>query len=545
MSSTAIVLKQLTEQGELVTRHGRLAVSVLLFQDLATLPFLVAIPVLAGTNDDLSIVLAWAFTKAALVFLFMLLAGRWLIRPIIHSIARVRSQEFFVLATMLLILAAATVADITGLSLAIGAFLAGMVVGETPFKHYIEDEIRPFRDVLLGLFFVSIGMRLDMPLIADSWREVVLWLTASLLCKPLLVLALAPFASTHPGVVLRTGVCLGHVGEFGLLILTLALGHGVLDAGLGQPLLAAMVLSMMVAPIYIRWNSVGLKRWNFFDYRGNLKRQEIRAARVSGELDDHVIVCGYSRFGQNLVRFLELERIPYIVLDTDGDLVRRARTNRKRVLYGDAGRFTLLQAIGLTRARAVVITFDDTDMALKIVRQIRSVLPDLPILVRAEDLSDLEILESAGATDVLPQSLETSILMAAQLLLVLGVPHARVERDMDQVRRDQYHLLRSYLTDGDSWVKTVGGYPEELRAVHLDEYDWVLGQTLNELNPESSGITVVALRRAGTQLPDFNRDTAFLSQDILILAGLPQALDDFETRLRAAMPPDAKSRSSD
>ncbi|MEA3277979.1 MAG: cation:proton antiporter [Pseudomonadota bacterium] len=533
-----MVLKQLTEQGELATRHGRLAVSVLLFQDLATLPFLVAIPALARAGADLAPALSWTFAKAALVFLLMLLGGRWLIRPIIHSVARARSPELFVLATMLLILGAAAVADVAGLSLAIGAFLAGMVVGETPFKHYVEDEIRPFRDVLLGLFFVTIGMQIHAPTIAASWQAVAVLLATILLCKPLLVLALAPFTPTHPGVVLRTALSLGHVGEFGLLILTLAMGHGVLDRAVGQPVLAAMVLSMMLAPLLIRWNGVGVKRWNFFGYRDNLERQEVRAARISEALEDHVIVCGYGRFGQHLTRFLELEGVSYIALDTDGDRVRRARVAHKRVLYGNAGRFTLLQSVGVMRARAIAITFDEPSMALKIVRQVRSHLPDLPILVRAADLSDLETLEAAGASDVLPEALETSILMAAQLLLVLGVPHSRVEEHMDTVRGDQYRLLRGSLAGGEMTGRTVREYPEELRTVPLDPHSWVVGQTLKDLDPVSCRITVVALRRAGIRVPELSMDTAFRPHDILVLAGSPQALDSFQARVQARVRPD-------
>ena len=353
MSSTAIVLRQLTEQGELATRHGRLAVSVLLFQDLAVLPFLVVIPVLGIDGVPMTLALMEALTKAALVFAAMLAAGRWLISPIIHWVARAKSPEFFVLATLLMILSAAAVADVAGLSLAIGAFLAGMVVGETPFKHYVEDEIRAFRDVLLGLFFVSIGMQLHPPSVAASWETVALLLVLIFLGKPLLIFSLARIVPAHPGVVFRTGICLGHVGEFGLLIMSFALARGLLDSAVGQPVLAAMVVSMMLAPLAIRWNGVGVKRWNFLGYRDNLERQEVRAARISEELEDHVIVCGYSHYGRHLVRFLELEGVPYVALDIDADTVRRARANHQRVLYGDAGTFLPARGSQLVRPTRV------------------------------------------------------------------------------------------------------------------------------------------------------------------------------------------------
>jgi CPA2 family monovalent cation:H+ antiporter-2 len=539
MSSTAIVLRQLTEQGELATRHGQLAVFVLLFQDLVVLPFLVAIPVLAASGDALVPALLMALTKAALVFAVMLVAGRLLIRPAIHWVARANSSDFFVLATLLMILAAAAVADFAGLSLAIGAFLAGMVVGETPFKHYVEDEIRPFRDVLLGLFFVTIGMQLAPTIIAASGETVTLLLVAIVLGKPLLILALAPLGNTHPGVIFRTGICLGHVGEFGLLIVSFALRHGLISASLGQPVLAAMVVSMMLAPVAIRWNGVGVKRWNFLGYRDNLERQEVRAARISEELAEHVIVCGYGNHGRHLLRFLELEGVPYIALDTDADNVRRARIAHKRVLYGDAGRFTLLEAVGIRRAWALAITFDEPDMALKIIRQVRAQLPELPILVRAADVSELDILETAGASDVLPEALEASIQLAAQLLLILGVPHSRVEEHVDTVRGDQYRLLRGCLTNvGPSGVHEC---PETLRAVRIPDGSRVVGRTLKDIDPESHGVTVVALRRAGIRVPELGMDTAFRPRDKLVLAGPSAALEEFEAFLLAGV--DSKQRS--
>jgi CPA2 family monovalent cation:H+ antiporter-2 len=538
MSSTAIVLRQLTEQGELATRHGRLAVSVLLFQDLAVLPFLVVIPVLADGGGPTGLMLLEELAKAALVFSAMLLAGRWLISPVIHWVARLRSRDFFVLATLLMILGAAAVADFAGLSLAIGAFLAGMVVGETPFKHYVEDEVRGFRDVLLGLFFVTIGMQLHPPAIAAAWPTVAALLVTIVLGKPLVVFALAQLGNTHPGVVLRTGMCLGHVGEFGLLIISFALGYELLDGATGQPLLAAMVLSMMLAPLAIRWNGIGMKRWNFWGYRDNLERQELRAARISESLEEHVIVCGYGDYGEHLVQFLELEGVPYIALDTDADAVRRARVARKRVLYGDAGRFSLLEAVGIMRARVLAIAFDDPDMALKIIRQVHPQLPELPILVRAANVSDLDVLEAAGATDVLPEALEASIRLAAQLLLLLGVPHSRVEAHMERVRGDRYRLLRGHLPENCAGEAGPDEFPETLRTVCVSDGSWAVGRSLKDLAPAAHGITVVALRRAGIRVPELGIDTAFRPHDMLVLAGRAPALDEFEAALSGTGAPD-------
>jgi CPA2 family monovalent cation:H+ antiporter-2 len=533
MSSTAIVLKQLSEQGEISTRHGRLTVAVLLFQDLATLPFLVALPVLgAGTDDPLRAV-GLALVTATAVFVAMLVAGRVLARPLMHWVARARSADFFVLSVLLLILAAGEVAHLAGLSLALGAFLAGMVVGETEFRHQVEAEVRPFQDVLLGLFFATMGMQLDPASLAGQWDRVLLILGGILVGKPVVVALAGLLLRSNPGVVLRAGLCLGQVGEFGLLIAALAINLKVLPADLGQPLFTAMVLSMAAAPVVVRWNGLLAEGLNLFGYRDNLERREDRVARAAEGLEDHVILCGYGRFGQYLARFLALEGVPYVALDLDAEHVRRARAQEEPVLYGDAGRRALLQAAGLARARARVISFNDTDMAIKVLDQVRRVRADLPVLVRATDQRDLPRLTNAGATEVMPEALEASIAMGAQLLLLMGLPQSRVEEHRDTVRADQYRLLRgaAALPAGTELAKG-----ETVITLRLERNTCAVDRPLEEVNPQRFGVRVLALRRSGLNVPRPSLDTPLRVGDVLLLAGTPGALERAATELSARRP---------
>ncbi|MFZ0256025.1 MAG: cation:proton antiporter [Gammaproteobacteria bacterium] len=518
MSSTAILLKQMTDQGDLNTRHGRMVVGVLLFQDLATLPFLVALPIMATAQQGLAPVLLLALAKATAVFITMVVIGRQLTTPIMHWVAASRSAEIFLLASLLLIFAAAAVADVAGLSMPLGAFLAGMVLGETPFRHQIQADIRPFQDVLLGLFFVTIGMQLDMRFLIDGWPTVLALLAAIVLIKPAVVLAVGFLARHNLAIALRSGLALAHVGEFGLLLVSLSMREQLLSLEAGQILLTTMVLSMALAPLFVRWNYQFVSSLNVFSYRENLASQEQQVTEAAHSLSHHVVLCGYGRVGQSLARFLELEGLPYVALDLDPECVAKARGASKPVLYGDAGRFSLLEAAGVHRAQALVISFDELKMAIKILQQVRQHRVDLPILVRAMDVADLDSLRDAGATEVLPEALEVSIFMGAQLLLLMGVPHSRVEEHMEAVRGGEYRLLPGLSCD-DKGPDAAAHAGDELQTAGLSLDMYGPGQTLATLGLRELKVEVIALRRGGIRIPYPPQEFSLRVGDILVLSG--------------------------
>lgn len=533
LSSTAIVLKLLIEQLEQNSRHGRAAIGVLLLQDLAVVPFLIFIPALGGGNDGLSVMLAlvWALLKAAVVLVGILLFGRWLLRPLFHRIAAVRLREFFVLSVLLVTLASAWLTHISGLSLALGAFLAGMMLGETEYRHQVEADILPFRDVLLGLFFVTVGMMLDLGTVWALAPWVVAAVAAIMLFKVLLVFALGRLFGLEAGVALRTGLVLSQVGEFAFALLLHARHYRLLDEPAAQIVLAAAVISMMLAPLVVRYNGAITRRLvpSYVRSRaGNLEAIRAEAEHVRG----HVIVCGYGRSGQNLAWMLEQEGVPSLALDLDPVRVRDARDAGKPVVYGDATRRDVLEASGLERARALAVTFNDVAAALKVLEITRHIRPDMPVVVRTVDDADLERLYAAGATEVVPESLEGSLMIGSHLLLLLGVPVSRIVKSVRDVRRDRYRMLRGFFHGQDLFEEQQSeAYRERLHSITLTEGARAVGKRLAELRLEELGVSVSAVRRGGIRGPEPSPDTRLVAGDVLVLYGTPEALAEAEKAL--------------
>ena len=378
LSSTAVVMKLLADQLEQHSRHGRAAFGVLLFQDLVVVPFLIFIPMLAGDGQmqSLPAALGWALVKSVTVLVVIFLVGRVWLRPMFHEVAMARSREFFGMTVLLITLASAWLTDLAGLSMALGGFLAGLMIGETEYRHQVESDILPFRDVLLGLFFVTIGMSLDLEVVRSEWMWVTATLTAIIAIKTLLVLAAGRAFRMETGVALRTGLVLAQGGEFGFALVLQAQHFHVLDGRYDQILLAAMVLSMLIAPFLIRYNGRMVKRL-LPDYRER-RASNLDAIRTSaGEAHNHVIVCGYGRSGQNLAWMLKEEAIESLGLDLDPVRVRDARDAGERVLYGDSARRDVLLSAGLQHARALVISFVDTATALRMLEITRQLRPDI------------------------------------------------------------------------------------------------------------------------------------------------------------------------
>lgn len=526
LSSTAIVVKQLAEQVELSSRHGRLAVGILLFQDLAVVPFLIIIPALAvGNGVSLPLELSWAFGKGVAVVLVMTAIGHWLMRPLFHEIAASRSAELFTLMALLFTLAAAWFTHVAGLSLALGAFLAGMLLGETEFRHQVESDIRPFRDVLLGLFFITVGMLLDISILPALLPQVLLLCVAIILFKAGIIIALGRLMGINLGVVTRTAVVLAQGGEFGFALISLALADGVLGAQTIQVLLATLILSMALTPLLIRYNGVIAKRFCGQSYLGQ-RAHFVREVMAQAEpLQDHTIICGYGRIGQNIARFLDQEQLPYLALDLDPVRVRDARAAGQRVNYGDATRNEILHAAGLEKARVMVVTFADVHGVLKILPQVRRLRPDIPLLVRARNDAHLDRLLAAGATEVIPETFEASVMIASHLLYLLGVPVTTIVRRVQDVHEQRFQMLREVFHGQESGV--VHGKPGgagQLQTVILGQNARALGHRLGEYDLRSLGVTVTAVRRGGIRGERPAANLVLQVGDILVLYGPPEGL---------------------
>jgi monovalent cation:H+ antiporter-2, CPA2 family len=528
MSSTAIVSKILAERNELGTPHGRDVLGVLLFQDLAVVAFLVATPTLAQGGDDLWWTLAIAGSKAALALALILFFGQGPMRAWFHLVARQRSPELFMLNVLLVTLGLAALTELAGVSYALGAFLAGMLIAETEYRYQVEEDIKPFRDVLLGLFFVSVGMYLNLPVVGANLGWVLALLTAPVLAKLALVVALARGFGAPLATALRTGFYLGQAGEFAIVLLALASELDIVDPRLRQLVLAAMVLSMLSAPLLIQFSEPLVRRLTANDWLVRAAQVTQIAARTMAR-QSHVIVCGYGRSGQNLVRLLEAEDIAYIALDSDPERVREAADDAS-VVYGDAGRRETLIAAGLQKARAIVITFADTPLALKILHHAHQERPDVPVIVRTVDDSELDRLLKAGAAEVVPEVLEGSLMLASHSLLLLGVPLNRVLARIRAVREERYSLFRGFFHGATDAADAAENVQPRLHSVLLTERSLAVGKSIAEIDLGELA-EVTGVRRHGVRSAVPRPEDRFEAGDVVVLLGTPENLALAETRL--------------
>ena len=529
MSSTAIVVKLMAERLELESEHGRRVMGVLLFQDLAVVPLLVLIPALSASAGDMARALLFALLKAAVLLTVLLVGGQKVMRWWLTLVARRKSEELFILNLLLVTLGLAWMTEHAGLSLALGAFVAGMLIAETEYKHQVETDIRPFHDVLLGLFFITIGMKLDWRPVWDQWLLVLLLTALPVVAKAALVALLAWGFRATPGVAIRTGLYLAQAGEFGFVLLTLGADQGLISQRWMSPVLASMVLSMLATPFVIMYSNRIVMRL----HAGEWLLQSVQLtsiAKKSIKTEAHVIIAGYGRSGQNLARLLDQERIPYMALDLDPDRVRQAAAAGQSVVFGDAARLPSLMAAGLARASAVVVSYHDTASALKILHLVREHAHHVPVIVRTIDDTDLEKLRDAGATEVVPEAIEGSLMMAAQTLALVGVPMRRVIRLTRDARDARYTLLRGYFHGADD--DTVGELQQaRLSSIALPVAAACIGHKLADLALHAVGVQVVSVRQASGRVVDGRDELVLAAGETLVISGLPEPLALAEEKL--------------
>jgi CPA2 family monovalent cation:H+ antiporter-2 len=534
MSSTAIVVQQLTEQAEINRTHGRIAFSVLLFQDLAFVPFLVVAGVLASGDTQFSTArIGTTVVLGVLAVGVVVLAGRFLLRPLLYEIAHSRVRELFTLAVLFVALGSAWTSHAAGLSMAAGAFLAGVMLAETEYRHQVEAVIKPFRDILLGLFFITIGMLLDLAVLAREFLLVAgLWLAITVL-KAGSMAAVARAFGLNSFRALRTGIVLAAGGEFGVAILTILLQGRALDPQVGQPLLVAMVLSMVTSPLLLRQNRRIVRvllREEGPPQPSAQVREEAATRDVASR--EHVILCGFGRVGQNIARVLESQGFEYIALDLDPARIRNARQAGDPVLYGDSSDGDLLDQVGLANASAVVITFASPSVALGIIRSVRSKRADVPILVRTQDDTRLKELMDAGATEVVPETFEASLMLVSHTLMLLSMPVSRVVRTIGNIRSNRYTTLRNVFRREDALpADDEHGFREELKSVVLPPGAWAVGRSIGAAREHGAEVAFTGIRRLGILGRDPSADAVLREGDVLVIYGVPEALEHAEAVL--------------
>ncbi len=533
LSSTAVATKQLVEQDELHQPHGKLALAILLFQDLAAVPFLIVVPALAGDGQDsLLEVFGLRIAVGTLIFVAMLAAGRWLLRPLFHHIAEARSSELFMLTALLVVLASAFLTEHYGLSAALGAFLAGVMLAETEYAHQIESDIQPFRDILLGLFFISVGLVFNPLIVISDWQWVLSIVVALIVFKTVVITLLAKLAKTSLISALRTGLVLAQGGEFGLFLLAVALDKKIIDLHGDQIVIAAIVISMAVSPLMIRKS----ERIAIFILRllGKVSTDEQFEDLTSApkNQEDHVIICGYGRVGQTLARFLEFEGIPFVGLDVDPVRLREARAAAEPVFFGDPAQESVLEAAGIRKAKMLIIAFSSPKQALKILRNVRHLNKDIPVLVRTTDDSDLEALQIAGATEVIPDKLESSLMLASHMLILLGQSPAKAQQQVKEVKANRYKFLRGfYEGENIGHLEEVSPERTHLHAVELTDGAYAVGKTLEQLIAEKIAINLSSFSRGGYKCHAPAAHTILQPGDVLVIAGTNQEIFLVEEKL--------------
>ncbi|TXG93519.1 MAG: potassium transporter [Rhodocyclaceae bacterium] len=531
MSSTAVLTKLLTERLELDSKHGREVMGVLLFQDLAVVPLLILIPSFGQSPERMAVTMALAVLKAVVILSLVLYLGQRLMRKWFFIVARGKSAELFMLNVLLITLGLAYLTEIAGLSLALGAFVAGMLISETEYRYQVEEDIKPFRDVLMGLFFVTIGMLLDMHLVLANFLLVLAVLAAMLLLKFAVAGGLSRLLGTAPGTAIRTGLWLCAGGEFGFVLLAEIKPLGLVPSFVSQAVLAALVLSMLIAPLIVHYSDRIALRFARSEWLlRSMELTNIFAQSMGNE--KHAIICGFGRSGQTLARFMAQEEVSYVALDLDPERVREAGAAGENVVFGDATRREALVAAGVTRASVLIVTFADARAAERILHLVHELKPDLPVVVRTYDDSDMERLRSAGAAEVVPESLEASMMLASHALVLIGVPINRVLKRVREMRSGRYQLLRGFFHGQSDREEDV----HESEAVRLHSVTMVpgasaIGRSLGEIGCASFGVTVSSVRRRNIRALEPSDELRFQEGDVVVLLGRPDGLAVVEERL--------------
>jgi CPA2 family monovalent cation:H+ antiporter-2 len=531
LSSTAIVIRQLSESGAMKRKSGQLSVAILLFQDVAVVPLLIIIPMLAlDSQTSMVWALTLAMVKGVVVVALLLFVGKWLLPKIFNIIAQVRTDELFVLTTLLVTLLAAAFTQWFGLSMALGAFLAGMMLSESEYKHQLEADIRPYRDILLGLFFITVGMKLDVGLLVTSPFSLLGMMICFMVIKVLIIKTLAVKAGESSKDAWASGLMLAQMGEFGFVLIALASQTQVLPLDISSMLLGAGVISMAITP-YMMNNA---RSWALFlSQEKTPDSLDLSQLPENNTLEKHVIICGFGRVGQTVSRFLKQDAIDFVAIDVDPLRTQKAREAGENVLFGSSRQTEVLNAAHLSQAKLVVIAFGDDKQSLEVIQKVRSMNGDVPILVRTRNDDQLSALQAAGANEVVPESLEGSLMLVSQVLSLSGVPFSRIMRRVQKERKNHYNHLHGFFQGEQTDMSSEAiDRIEFAHAILINNNSFACGKTLASLTLESRLVHIVALHRDDmeTESPDLN--TLLKNQDTLVVRGKPRRVERVERYLQ-------------
>ncbi len=525
MSSTAIVLRIYNDRGEVNAIHGRLASGTLLFQDLCIVPMMLLVPVLSNTGQATILDIVWAVVKSLLALFIIVWTARKLVPRLLHEVALVRNREVFILFVVLVCLGTAWLASMTGLSLALGALIAGLVISESELSHQVIADVLPLRDCFSGIFFISIGMLLDPAILSHDWVTTTGELLLMVGIKTLVVTVIfwRLYSSLRVGILL--GLSLAQIGEFSFILAKAGISQKLLSTAEEQTFLAASILSMIATPFLIQAAPAIAQRLT-----GGTPHLPEDGAQDRGpaSADGHVIIVGYGLNGQNLARVLRESGIPYRVLELSPELVRAGKIAGEAINFGDGTRPDILLQAGIQRARVLVIAISDPIATAHTVSQARRLRADVKIIVRTRYVAEIERLYSLGANEVIPEEFETSVEIFARVLHEYHVPRNVIALQVDLIRKEHYGTLRGLRLAGkqlDELSHFLIGATTDVFSV-LDDSP-VVGQSLRQINlRERTGATVIAVVRDGKPIHQVGPEFVLQADDLLVVLGAHKALDD-------------------
>jgi CPA2 family monovalent cation:H+ antiporter-2 len=528
MSSTAIISKILDEGGELSTKVGQLSMSMLIFQDLMVVPAIIITSFFAHhTNSALLSSLFVELVKGLVTFVILILIGKKIFTPIFHEVARAHSSELFTLATLFAALSAAYFSEMMGMSKEFGAFLAGAIIGGTPYHHQVESDIRPFRDVLLGIFFIGVGTMINIHVFAHDFLWVLLVSFIILIGKLVTINYLVYFLKLgHPREASRIGLLLAQAGEFGFVLIALATHYNFLGDNQAQILLAALITSMLLSIITLHYQNYLLPWINkllFFGYAHQPLKKEIISHK-----NNMVIICGYSRIGQSIAKALTGQGFHYLALDLDPQLVNQAQLAGEEVIYADATDPHILRHLHTDKAKAMILTFQDPALSMKVIEHVRLFAPEIPIFARTKNDTDIPRLLEAGATEVIPDMLEASLMLSLHVLVNLGVDLKKAVEWSENLRRDRYQLLQGYFQGEANRVNKNSANEPQQKALMIYEHFYANGKTIHQLHIGNFNLELVALRKKGILGQKPSPNTKVHAGDVLIVQGLKDNIEKFE-----------------
>ncbi|MBM4270604.1 MAG: potassium transporter KefB [Deltaproteobacteria bacterium] len=527
LSSTAIVMKFLQDRAEVETPQGNTALGILIFQDIIIVPMMLCIPLLAGEASGGTEALLLFLAKVVFIIALVFTGAKWIVPRVFFSIANTRSRELFLLSVIAICLAVAWLTHMTGLSLALGAFLAGLIISESEYSHQAFGNVLPFRDVFMSFFFVSVGMLLNMGFFIEHYLSLSILAFAVMAFKALV----AGLVSVFLGLPLRTAILVGaslsQVGEFSFILSEKAIQHGLLTGDMNQGFLALSVLTMMATPLALS----AAPRIASFVLELPLPRKIKKGSYPATyeekvHIKDHLIIVGFGLNGRNLARAAKFSGIPYVITEMNPTVVREERAKGEPIYYGDATQEAILQHVNIKAARALVVVINDPAATRRITELARRLNPKLYLVVRTRFLQEMVPLSELGADEVIPEEFETSVEIFSRVLAKYLMPKEEIEKFVTEIRLEHYEMLRSLSREATSCLDIELCLPDvEIKTFRIAEGSPFIGKTLAQTEMRKKmGVSLLALRRKGEVVSNPAADTVFHAGDILFVVGEPNQI---------------------